>query len=335
MCLNPKWIYKKGNYKEDNYRGKKGQFYELGTYSKCGCCEECVNEKSNNWAIRNHWESQGHDRKCFVTLTYRDNPYILVRKDFQDFMKRLRINLDRTTGEKIRMFYAGEYGSLYGRPHAHILIYGWDDKDMKYIGMNKRKNLLYQSELIQETWGLGRTTIQEFVDEEIPYTALYATPKESFARAYKLTRPKVKALKEMAMSNYINQAQRRNLFEELDNAIEIMEKEKKQYYAIKEFNSWSQALGWEQFKKHYDELPKKVFEEYIGDKTFVTPTPWVKKLANQYGDKAAAEEMFKREMLIGENKTQAEEEAYHQLKVGARKKQEILQWNDEKTKVEF
>ena len=106
MCLNPKLIYKKGHYKEDNYRGKKGELYELGTYSKCGCCEQCINDKMNNWVVRNYWESKRHVRKSFITVTYEENPYILVKKDFQDFLKRLRIHLDRSTGEKVRFFEA-------------------------------------------------------------------------------------------------------------------------------------------------------------------------------------------------------------------------------------
>ncbi len=334
MCLNPKWIYKKGFYKEDNYRGKMGQFYELGTYSKCGCCEQCINEKSNNWAIRNHYEAKAHERKCFITLTYEHNPYILVRKDFQDFMKRLRINLDRSTGEKIRMFEAGEYGTLHGRPHGHIILYGWDDKDMKYLGINKRGNLIYKSELIQDTWDLGRTTIQEFVDEEIPYTALYATPKEKFARAYKLTMPKIKYIEQAVKSNNMPKAQRENLYQELERCRKEMENEKKKFYAVKEFNGWSQGLGWEEFKKQYDKLPKKVFEEYIGGNVFTTPTPWVKRLANA-GDKAAAEEMFRRERLIQTSINEADERNKNLLEVGKRKKREIIEWNDEKTKVEL
>ena len=334
MCLNPKWIYKKGNYKEDNYRGKKGDFYELGTYSKCGVCQQCLNEKSNNWAIRNHYEAQAHERKCFITLTYENNPYILVRKDLQDFMKRLRINLDRSTGEKIRMFEAGEYGSLYGRPHGHIIIYGWDDEKMTYKGINKRGNLLYQSELIQDTWRLGRTSIQKFVDEEIPYTALYATPKEQFSKAYKLSMPRIKFIEEQARSNHMKAAQRENLYKELDEARKKMEAEKKQYYAVKEFNGWSQALGWEEYKRQYDKMPVKVFEEYIGGKVFTTPSPWVKRLANA-GDKAAAEEMFKREAMIQTSVNEAAEAAKNWARISRRKKDEIIAWDDEKTVVEF
>ena len=332
MCLNPKWIYKKGFYQEDNYRGKKGQFYELGTYSKCGCCEQCMNEKSNNWAIRNHYESKGHERKCFITLTYEHSPYILVRKDMQDFMKRLRINLDRSTGEKVRFFGAGEYGTLKGRPHFHILIYGWNDENGKYIGMSKKGNLLYQSELIQESWGLGRTTYQKFVDEEIAYTALYATPKEQFSRAYKLNLPQIRELKTKLESHTLPMAQRNNLYQELDEARKILETEKKKFYMVKEFNAWSQGLGWEEYKKEYDKNPKKCFEEYIGENTFTTPSPWVKRLANA-GDKEAAKEMFRREEMIQQSISEAAERNKNILELGKRKKTNIIEWDDEKTKI--
>ena len=192
MCLNPKWIYKKGNYKQDNYNGMQGEFYEIGTYSKCGHCEQCINEKCNNWVVRNYYEEKQHERKCFITLTYRDNPYIIVRKDLQDFMKRLRTRLDRTTEEKIRMFGNMEYGEINGRPHGHVIIYGWDDKNAKYLDINAKKNIVYQSSIIQDCWNLGRTSYQEFADNEIPYLTLYETPAEKFSKAYKLTREKVK-----------------------------------------------------------------------------------------------------------------------------------------------
>ena len=36
-----------------------------------------------------------------------------------------------------------------------------------------------------------------------------------------------------------------------------MEKEKKKFYAVKEFNTWSQKLGWEEFKKEYDKKDRR------------------------------------------------------------------------------
>lgn len=333
MCLNPKWIYKKGHYKQDNYRGFEGDFYEIGTYSKCGSCEECINEKCNNWVIRNYYEEKAHKRKCFITLTYENSSGILIRKDFQDFMKRFRINLDRTTGEKIRMFEAGEYGTLKGRPHAHFIIYGWDDENAKYLSITKKKQILYQSKIIQDSWGLGRTSIQHFNEHEIPYITLYETPQSTFNKAYKLNREKVKKLKELAYYSIKNEAQRRNLLQELYTAEKEMDEEKKQYKLIKEFNSWSLALGWEEFFKEYSKKRNYAWVEYIEGKEFVTPSPWVKKLANM-GDIAAAKEMQRREEMIIQSKSTEEERAKNLINVQSQYKKKIIEWNDKKQSLE-
>jgi hypothetical protein len=334
MCLNPKWIYKKGFYKENNYRGYQGQAYELGTFSKCGVCEQCLAEKANNWVVRNYYEDKAHTRKCFLTLTYEHTPYILVKKDLQDFKKRLRINLDRTTGEKIRIFDAGEYGTLKGRPHFHLIIYGWDDEHAKYIGMNKKKNLLYRNDMIQKTWGLGRTTYQPFDSHQVPYLAMYESPKETFKKAYKLSQENGKILIKKVQDNIrMPKAQRENLYKELNEKLLQIENEKTKYMAIKEFNSWSLALGWQEFEKEYYKQNNYAFMEYIEDKEFCTPTPWVKKLANM-GDIAAAQEMFRREQLLQMSKSEEEERIKNSLMITAKKKAKIMDWNDKKTEIE-
>lgn len=63
----------------------------------CGQCAGCLLERSRQWALRCVHESLMHEENLFLTLTYndetlksRDNPWTLVKKDFQDFMKRLR-----------------------------------------------------------------------------------------------------------------------------------------------------------------------------------------------------------------------------------------------------
>ena len=150
MCLNPKLIRKKGKYKESNYRGEKGAFYELSTYSKCGSCEQCIAERANNWVIRNYYEEKTTNKKCFITLTYKDNPIFLVRKDLIDFVKRFRFEINKEYYKKYnnvkiglskealeiwkeehkneyiktRIFYSGEYGTVNGRSHFHVIIYG-------------------------------------------------------------------------------------------------------------------------------------------------------------------------------------------------------------------
>ena len=224
------------------------------------------------------------------------------------------------------------YIRLCLRPHFHILIYGWDDKEPKYIGMNKRGNLLYQSKLIQETWGLGRTSYQKFVAEEIPYTAMYATPKEQFSRAYKLSMAKIRKLEEMKYCVTLPKGSRENLYKELNEIRNELDTNKKKFAMVKEFNTWSKGLGWEEFERQYNKYHIACFTEYIGDKEFATPSPWVKRLANM-GDVNAIFEMYKREDMVQQAASEEEERIRNQLKVGQRKKQEILEWNDEKTKI--
>lgn len=326
MCLNPKWIYKKGKYKEDNYRGQAGDFYELGTYSKCGSCTVCLAERANNWVIRNHYESKVHKRKCFITLTYAENPIFIVRKDFQDFMKRLRYYINQEEkNTKVRCFYAGEYGERHGRSHFHVIIYGWDDKNAKLLTVNKKKNIIYQSELIQKAWGLGRTSYQSFDDNEIPYIALYNTAQETFKKAYKMTLEKCRALQRKADDMIKHVTQRKNLLEELKEMEKILAETKEKYILIKEFNGWSVALGWEEFEKQYNMASKYAFQEYIGGNQFVTPTPWVKKLANM-GDWQAAQEMFRREEELEKSKTEEEEIRKNQNRVERKRKKELLEW---------
>ena len=334
MCLNPKWIYKKGNYKETNYRGVEGELYEIGTFSKCGVCEQCINSKCNDWVVRNWYEQRAHKKKSFITLTYRDNPFFLVRKDGQDFMKRFRIHLDRTTGEKVRIFQAGEYGTLNGRSHFHYIVYGWEDQNAKYLDINKKGNLIYKSKTIEDIWGLGRTTYQSFGDHEIPYLTLYETPQDTFKKAYKLNFEKAKKIEELARRNIRDKGQKENLIKELEEHRRELERSKKEYLAIKEFNAWSMSLGWEEFYKEYTSTRGKyVFTCYIENKEYPIPSSWVKKLANM-GHTDAAEEMFKREEMQERETNELREKAKNRDKIQARRKRDLEKWIDKRRGLE-
>ena len=339
MCLNPKWIYKKGNYKENNYLGSAGDFYELGTFSKCGSCTQCIAEKANNWLVRNFFEERRHQKKCWITLTYRNNPILLVRKDVQNFMKRLRRKLEYYGYEdKIRMFGVGEYGTLNNRPHWHIIIYGWEDEKTYLFDINKKGSLLYKSDLIESTWKHGRTTYQKWNEKELPYMSLYNTAKDTFKKAYKLTSEKLKNLEEYAYRmKAFTKEERKNLLDEIISLKNEKEEKKQKYILSKEFNFWSLALGWEEFEKEYNKTTSYVFEHYIriGEtiETFVTPSPWVKKLANM-GDIMAAEEMFRREEYADQETNTEKVKIKAELKEIAKKKREIQEWDDKKTRLE-
>ena len=296
MCLNPQFLNREGRYIEDNYRGKKGEKYEICAVVKCGNCAECVNEKANAWVVRNFYEAKKYgDNISFITLTYKDNPHFLVKKDLQDFMKRLRRYLEyHGYKEKIRYFACGEYGEKRGRPHYHILIYNWTDPNAYFTRFNKRSNAIMFSPVINEVWKLGIHSYQIFNSREIPYMSLYTTPHETIKRSY---------LMSIDNANYLLQRLktesspicRLNVIKALERAIKRREKEKTEFIQVKEFNLWSQSLGWSEFKKQYSPY-FYVFTEYIEDKEFPTPSPWVKKLANA-GDKNATVEMFRREEI--------------------------------------
>ncbi len=111
----------------------------------CGKCYHCRITKINEWVTRMVLQSMYSKYVYFGTLTYGvtdsdvftetaprlsrfncDNKLqptpVLLRKDhLQKFFKRLRKN----TGIKFQYFACGEYGTNYGRPHFHYIM--WSD----------------------------------------------------------------------------------------------------------------------------------------------------------------------------------------------------------------
>lgn len=99
----------------------------------CGKCPECTKRAISGWSFRLMKEEQNADSAHFVTLTY-DNDHVplsrsgfmtLVKKDVQNFLKRLRFIQGATAGEqqRIKYFAVGEYGSQGMRPHYHLILF--------------------------------------------------------------------------------------------------------------------------------------------------------------------------------------------------------------------
>lgn len=106
-------------------------YYEV----PCGKCILCRDKKAREWSTRAMCEAQySQGYPLFVTLTY-DNVHLpkdgVQKKHAQNFMKRLRINLNRYMGRDInlRFFLCAEYGSKSKRPHYHALIYNFPQLD--------------------------------------------------------------------------------------------------------------------------------------------------------------------------------------------------------------
>ena len=118
-----------------------------------------------------------YEDNCFITLTYNDKhlPYggTLVKKHYQDFMKRLRQHYE---GKKIRYFHCGEYGEESSRPHYHACLFNLDFKD-KELYSEKDGIRLYTSETLEKIWKKGFCTLGDVTFESAAYVARYIMKK--------------------------------------------------------------------------------------------------------------------------------------------------------------
>lgn len=143
----------------------------------CGRCIGCKLEYSRQWAIRCLHEASCWDNNCFITLTYDDKHLppgnTLVKKDFQDFMKRLRFKY----GEGVRYFHCGEYGEQYGRPHYHALLFNFDFNDRVLYKRGDSGSSIFTSEALSLLWTKGFSTVGDVTFESAAYCARYVVKK--------------------------------------------------------------------------------------------------------------------------------------------------------------
>lgn len=101
----------------------------------CGRCPLCKKRRVNQWVFRLMQEDKRSVSAYFVTLTYdtthvpiSDNGFMtLKKKDFQDYMKRLRKLCPSST---LKYYMSGEYGTNNFRPHYHAIIFNVPHKQL-------------------------------------------------------------------------------------------------------------------------------------------------------------------------------------------------------------
>lgn len=153
----------------------------------CRKCRPCRWYMTRQWALRCVLESRTHERNSFVNLTYSPEHLpkgdkfpgqgTLVVKHLQDFIKRLRRDLEYHDDMKIRYYAAGEYGEQNGRAHYHILIFGYDFPDKKYWRKSKRGFRLYRSDRLEKLWRFGHAEVGELTYKTAGYVAGYIRKK--------------------------------------------------------------------------------------------------------------------------------------------------------------
>ncbi|QCS36550.1 replication initiator protein [Capybara microvirus Cap3_SP_450] len=167
----------------------------------CGVCIGCRSAQQLEWAVRLEKEESYWDNNYFLTLTY-DEEHLplpgkieldgeiyknngnwkgcLIKKDLQDFWKRLReYYRDKEGYIGIRHYSVGEYGGTGKRPHYHAIAFNMPEiEDLELFSINKLSgNKIYTSKTIEKIWGKGYITIGEVSWDSIAYVAGYCTKK--------------------------------------------------------------------------------------------------------------------------------------------------------------
>lgn len=181
----------------------------------CGECDGCKENYKAMWATRCYLESLEYEHNYMVTLTYNDENaprgakgrMSLKKKDFQDFMKRLRIEWERRHNWKriehevspndlwdrktkdghyfyadnpgIRYKMCSEYGSEENtmRPHYHFIGFNLPIFDLEKFFISETDGQVYKSAELTEIWGKGYVTVIECNYNTCAYVSGYVLKK--------------------------------------------------------------------------------------------------------------------------------------------------------------
>lgn len=118
-----------------------------------------------------------HHENAFLTLTYAPEHLpkngSISKVAVQKFVKRLR----KRVGQPLRYFACGEYGEGNGRPHYHLLIFGYGFPDKVLAAKTKRGDSLFRSALLEDCWRFGYSYIGDVSFESAAYVARYVMKK--------------------------------------------------------------------------------------------------------------------------------------------------------------
>lgn len=133
----------------------------------CGKCEQCLKKRTRDWVFRCQWESRKYPYNWIVTLTYKDEFLHFTKKgnatlckaDFQKFMKRLR---KQYPFDSIRYLVRGEYGGKFGRPHFHVILFGFACSSVDECGYR-----------LSDQWPYGGVYVDTYSDKAVQYVTDY------------------------------------------------------------------------------------------------------------------------------------------------------------------
>lgn len=154
----------------------------------CGQCTGCKMGRAAEWAIRCMHEASLFQNNSYFTLTYAPDhlpeDHSLHHEHFQVFIRSLR----KRTGEKLRFYMCGEYGTAteqnhwIARPHYHVLLFGFGFPDKYKYYLDKRHNQIYRSPLLEAAWNKGIAEIGALTRQSAGYVARYILKKQKYQR---------------------------------------------------------------------------------------------------------------------------------------------------------
>lgn len=143
----------------------------------CRKCWRCRANRVNDWVGRMLAQKITSPCTVAVTLTYRGNgpnTAVLVYRDFQLFMKRLR---KENPDAGLRYLVAGEYGTKKGRAHWHCILFSnYPLKGLPETDLEKQE---------WPTWGLGFVYVQAPDWRGLSYVLKYILKNEMDASGQK------------------------------------------------------------------------------------------------------------------------------------------------------
>lgn len=141
----------------------------------CGSCIGCRADQARDWSVRILHEVQVNDSAWFVTLTYDEKNLpgngSLRPSDVRKFVRTVR-----RSGEKVRYFICGEYGSRTLRPHYHAVLFGPDFLD-RVVSRHADGHTFWRSPTLEKWWRGGHSDFSAVTFNSAAYVAGYVQKK--------------------------------------------------------------------------------------------------------------------------------------------------------------
>lgn len=163
------------------FNARKSIFHEDAFLMKCGKCLSCKSGYAGSWATRLYLESLSYVQSCCITLTYNDDnlpEFGNINLDHvSNFIRVLRQWYNRKGCPiDIKYFAGAEYGSELGRPHYHVIVYGYYPEDA-YYWRRKKVVRYFRSPTFERLWKKGNVEFAEVSPAACSYVANYCLKK--------------------------------------------------------------------------------------------------------------------------------------------------------------